>query len=148
MARTAVNSSLYLVPVGGFSQAIEVPPGAGMLLVSGLTSRDSDGTIVSEGDVGGQMRQILRQLAVILAERSLSLDDVVRVRTYTRDIRSWPTVEEAFRESFGDVWPASTFVEVTRLYDPRQLVEVEAVAVIRANGRHPSAESHERGERT
>jgi len=148
VARTAVNSNLYLVPVDGFSQAVEVPPGAGMLLVSGLTSRDSDGTIVSDGDVGGQMRQILKQLAVILAERSLSLDDVVRVRTYTRDIQSWPAVEEVFRESFGVVWPASTFVEVTRLYDPRQLVEMEAVAVIRADGRHPSGGSREQGDRT
>jgi enamine deaminase RidA (YjgF/YER057c/UK114 family) len=130
VGRVAVNSSRYLVPVDGFSHAIEVPAGAGMLLVSGLTSRESDGTIVSEGDVGGQMRQILKQLAAVLAERSLSLDDVVRVRTYTRDIESWPAVEEAFRESFGDVWPASTFVEVTRLYDPRQLVELEAVAVV------------------
>jgi enamine deaminase RidA (YjgF/YER057c/UK114 family) len=126
----AVNSSQYLVPVDGFSHAIEVPAGAGMLLVSGLTSRDTDGSIVAEGDVRGQMRQILKQLAAILAERGLTLGEVVRVRTYTRDIKSWPAVEEAFRESFGDTWPASTFVEVTRLYDPRQLVELEAVALI------------------
>lgn len=125
-----MNSGQYLVPVDGFSHAIEVPAGAGMLVLSGLTSRESDGTIVSEGDVGGQIRQVLKQLAAILAQRSLSLDDVVRVRTYTRDIESWPAVEGAFREAFGDVWPASTFVEVTRLYDPRQLVELEADAVI------------------
>ena len=129
VGRKAVNSSRYMVPVRGFSHAVEIAPGTGMLLVSGLTARDQDGAILFD-DVLGQMRQILTQLAAILAERELSLGEVVRVRTYARDIECWPQVEQAFRESFGSVWPASTFVEVSRLYDPRQLVELEAVAVI------------------
>jgi 2-iminobutanoate/2-iminopropanoate deaminase len=128
--RTAVNSSRYLVPVKGFNHAILTSAGTGLLFVSGLTSRESDGTIVYEGDVSAQVRQILKQLAAILEEKSLTLENVVQVRTYARDIESWPAVEDAFRESFGDNWPASTFVEVNRLYDRRQLVEMEAVAMV------------------
>lgn len=143
MARVAVNSDQYLVPVSGFSHAVEVPPGAGLLLVSGLTSRAADGTILCEGDVAGQMRQIIRQLAAILAARAVTLDDVVRVCTYARDIREWPAVEEVFRESFGDVWPASTFVEVSQLYDPRQLVELEAVAAVRHDRGHGHGEPND-----
>jgi 2-iminobutanoate/2-iminopropanoate deaminase len=135
VARAAVNSARYMVPVDGFSHAVAASSVTGLLFVSGLTSRASDGSIVSVGDVGGQMRQILRQLAAILGERSLTLDDVVQIRTFATDIESWSAIEEAFREAWGTVWPASTFVEVARLYDRRQLVEMEAVAVLEEGGR-------------
>jgi enamine deaminase RidA (YjgF/YER057c/UK114 family) len=36
------------------------------------------------------------------------------------------------REFFGDRPPASTTVQVTRLFDERQLLEIEATAIISA----------------
>jgi enamine deaminase RidA (YjgF/YER057c/UK114 family) len=39
-------------------------------------------------------------------------------------------IEPVLRRFWGDVWPASTLVEVTRLFDPRHLIEMECVALI------------------
>lgn len=127
--RTQRNSPAYGISVPGFSHAVLAPPGR-LLFVSGLTARDEAGTIVCEGDPEGQTRQILRQLEVILTEAGATLDDVMQCHTYARDIGSWPGVEAAWRDAFGDTWPTSTFVEVSRLYDDRQLIEIDAIAVV------------------
>lgn len=130
MARQQLNSASYGIPVPGFSHAILAPSGGRLLFVSGLTARDEQGDILCEGDAGGQTRQILRQLRAVLGTADADLDDVMQLHTYSTDIDNWPAIEAAWREVFGDVWPTSTFVEVSRLYDTRQLVEIDAVAVI------------------
>nr|WP_240137672.1 Rid family hydrolase [Salinigranum salinum] len=49
---------------------------------------------------------------------------------YVVDIDDWAAVGRAHAEVFGDVRPATTMVEVSRLIDPDLLVEVEAEAVV------------------
>jgi 2-iminobutanoate/2-iminopropanoate deaminase len=128
--REAVNSPDYHVPIDGFSHVIRGRPGATPLFLSGLTARTSDGTIVAEGDVAGQLAQILDNMKAILAEAGATLDDVVSIRTYILDIARWDDLEPVMRRFWGDVWPASTLVEVRRLFDPRHLIEMESVALV------------------
>ena len=130
MPRQVVNSARYHVPVRGFSQAVLAPASGRLLFVSGLTARRADGTIVAEGDIRGQTRQILENLKVILAEAGATLDDVVRTVQYFRSMDDHPGMQQVKSEYFGDRSPASTSVEVSRLYDPRQLLEIEATAVV------------------
>ena len=59
-----------------------------------------------------------------------SLDDVVRVVIYLVDMEYYPIVHRVRSEFFGDEPPASTCVQVSRLYDTRQLIEIEASAII------------------
>jgi enamine deaminase RidA (YjgF/YER057c/UK114 family) len=126
MSRQALNSPDYHVPIDGFSQVVEVPTGARLLMVSGLTSRTADGTIVGVGDPTAQMRQIFENLRVILASAGCTLDDVVSIRTYVTDIGVWDQIDPVWREHWGEVWPASTLVQISRLFDERQLIELEA----------------------
>ncbi|MDH4116739.1 MAG: Rid family hydrolase [Acidimicrobiia bacterium] len=124
--RRAVNSPDYHVPIDGFSQIVEVPAGTRLLYVSGLTSRTADGSIVGVGDPTAQMRQIFENLTLILASAGATLDDVVSIRTYVTDITVWDRIEPVWHRHWGDVWPASTLVQITRLFDERQLIELEA----------------------
>lgn len=128
--RDAINSPDYHVPIEGFSQIIRGRRGATPLYLSGLTARLADGTIVSEGDVSGQLSQILVNLRTILGAAGATLDDVVAIRTYVLDIDQWADIEPVMRRFWGDVWPASTLVEVQRLFDRRHLIEVESVALV------------------
>lgn len=130
MSRSVVNSDRYHVPIEGFSQIVEVPDGHRLLFVSGLTARRSDGTIAAVGDPGGQMRQIFENLATVLSAAGATLDDVVSIRTYVTDIERWSDIEPIWREHWGDRFPASTLVQVVRLFDERQLIELEATATI------------------
>lgn len=129
MPRRAINSPDYRVPIDGFSQVVEAPADGRLLFVSGLTSRDARGEIVAVGDVTGQTRQVLRRMAGVLEAAGATLDDVVQIRTYLRDMEDWPAVEAVWRQAWSEPWPASTCVEISRLHDPRQLIEMDAVAV-------------------
>lgn len=128
--RDAINVEDYHVPVAGFTQAVQVAGGGRMVFVSGLTARQADGGVAAAGDPAGQTREILRSLQRILAAAGASLDHVVRIVTYLVDIDHHPAVHAVRREFFGDEPPASTSVQVVRLYDERQLVEIEATAVL------------------
>jgi len=139
MAREVVNSAHYDVPVrtspteAPFTQSVVVRPGSGLLFVSGITSRQADGSLVHEGDMEGQTRQVLENLRDIIAEAGASMADVVKITTFVRDADQIPLVSALRRQYFGDPPPASSTVEVSRLYDPRHLIEIEAIAKLSAD---------------
>lgn len=129
--RDVVNSDAYDVPFAGtFTQAVRVQAGTDLLFVSGLTARDKTGAIRAAGDVAEQTDWILTQLGHIAAAAGASLDDVVKVTVFVRDSRHMPVVREVKQKHFGEPGPASTTVAVSGLFDPAQLIEIEAVIAL------------------
>lgn len=124
------NIPEYHVPVEGFTTAVKVTGGYETIFVSGLTARMADGNVDKVGDAAGQARVLLTSLQRILAARGASLEHVVRIVTYLVDINDHYAVHQVRRQFFGDEPPASTSVQVMALYDERQLVEIEATALI------------------
>ncbi|HUZ54210.1 MAG TPA: RidA family protein [Streptosporangiaceae bacterium] len=120
----------YHVPIPGFT-SFTTAQGAGKLVfVSGLTSRGADGEIQALGDVAGQAGQILTTMRALMADAGGTLRDIVQIRTYITDIETWPQVEEVWRRYWPERFPASTLVQVSRLFDVRQLIETDAIAFL------------------
>jgi enamine deaminase RidA (YjgF/YER057c/UK114 family) len=119
-----VSSGVPFEPLVGYSRAVAA---GDHVWVSGCTSI-VDGEVVHAGDMESQTRQAIRNVATALAELEVSLHDVVRTRLFVTDISRWEEVARAHAEAFGEVRPATSMVEVSRLIDPEMLVEVEAVA--------------------
>jgi len=111
----------------GYSRAVCV---GRFIAVSGSAAIDADGRLVGEGDMYAQARQCIRVIEAALREAGASLADVVRTRTFVTDIGQWAEVGRAHQEAFGDVMPATSMVEVSRLIAPGMLVEIEADAII------------------
>jgi enamine deaminase RidA (YjgF/YER057c/UK114 family) len=130
VGKQVVSTRGYRVPSPGFVQAVSIDKPCKMVFVSGVTARMKDGGIDAIGDPAGQTRRILANLADLLRAAGGTLDDLVHTVTYLTDIAHLDAVQEVKVEFFKGIPPASTTVQVTRLVDERQLVEIEGIAVI------------------
>ena len=131
MTKEIIHSDKLSKPVGVFSQAVKVPAKGHLIFVSGLTARDPSGNVVGRGDVRAQTRRTLENLRTVLAEGGATLEDVVKVTVFIRNMeRDFKPIHEVRAEFFSKNPPASTMVEVSRLVDPDHLIEIEAIAVI------------------
>jgi enamine deaminase RidA (YjgF/YER057c/UK114 family) len=103
-----------------------------LVFVAGQTAVDADGNIVGKGDIEAQVRQVFRNLQVILEAAGSSLQDIVSWTIYDTDPDAHrDAISQVGRELMGGVYPASSRIGVTRLAHPDYLLEIDAVAVVR-----------------
>ena len=111
----------------GYSRAVRT---GRFIAISGSAAVDENGQLLGEGDMYAQSKQCIEVISAALERAGARLSDVVRTRIFVTDIERWEDVGRAHQEAFGDVMPATSMVEVSRLIDPRMLVEIEADAII------------------
>ncbi len=127
MKRTTQSSGSPWESIVGYARAVRVGP---FVYVAGTTALDREGNVVCHGDAYGQTIRILEIIEQALNGSGASLRDVVRTRIYVTDITEWEEVGRAHGTFFGEIRPAATMVEVSRLIDPVMLVEIEVDAVV------------------
>jgi enamine deaminase RidA (YjgF/YER057c/UK114 family) len=100
------------------------------IYVSGTTAVDDAGEVVGGTSSYDQARFALTKAVRALGSLGGQVEDVVRTRWFVTKIDDWEEIGRAHREVFREAPPASTMVGVSRLVDPRLLVEVEIDAVV------------------
>ena len=124
--RKLIASGSPFEPKIGFSRAVRVGP---FVAVSGTAPIAPDGSVAAPGDLYGQTRRCLDIIAQAIGKAGLGLDNVIRTRVMLTDVSRWQEAARAHGEVFGEIRPASTFVEVKGLIDKGWLVEIEADCV-------------------
>ena len=124
--RMQVSTDSTWERICGYSRAVRV---GDRILVSGTTATDAFGRPVCPGDAAGQTVFILDKITASLAPLGATLADVVRTRIYLKDANQWEAVSRIHGRYFGDVRPANTLIEVSRLIGD-YAVEIEAEAVV------------------
>ena len=113
----------------GFHQGHEVVDPTRTLYLSGQVSLGADGNPVHVGDMAGQIRQVIDNIEVVLAEAGMSLADIVRINIFTTDMDLFfEHADELERLREAGTRYTSTLVGVTRLAFSEFLVEIEATA--------------------
>ena len=115
-------------PVGPYNQAVRA---GNLLFCSGQIALDpASGSLVGEGDVARETRQVLANLLAVLDAAGARPSQVVRTTVFLADLADFATVNGLYAEVFGaGVSPARACVQVAALPKGAR-VEIDAIAVL------------------
>lgn len=115
-----------------YSMAV-VATGGRTVYVSGLVSMDKDGKLVGKGDFGVQARQVMQNIKLAVEAAGGTLASIVKINTYMANMNDLGTLRAVRDEFFNGLpdKPASTTVQVARLFQDDYLLEVDVIAVVK-----------------
>jgi 2-iminobutanoate/2-iminopropanoate deaminase len=123
------NPPTVPAPAGQYSHVARIELGGNTLLqLSGQVAVDAQRKIVGN-DMMTQADFIMDNITAILAAHGATLADVVNIRTYVTDMSQLPEYGKVRAARFTATPPTITTVEVSRLWFPGALIEVEALAI-------------------
>jgi 2-iminobutanoate/2-iminopropanoate deaminase len=99
-----------------------------LLVLAGQVAVDETGAVVGPGDITAQSERIFELIGAILAAHGASFADVLHVRTFMTDLDDLAGYGAVRGRYFTGRPPASTTVQVSRLFLPEALIEVEVLA--------------------
>ena len=112
--------------IGPFSQAIRA---GDFVYVSGQLPIDPKTNQVVT-DIKSATEQIFKNITSILESENLSLQNVIKVNVYLRDMNDFVAMNDVYKTFFDQPYPARTTIQAARL--PKDvIVEAEAVAYVR-----------------
>ena len=111
-------------PQGAYSQAVK---SNGFVFVSGQIPVDIATGIICVESVMKETRIIFDNISSVLNAAGSSLEKIVKLTVFLKNLDDIKFVNEVMNERFGDNLPARAVVEVSRL--PKDIsLEIEAIA--------------------
>lgn len=135
MGKTIVNPPSLARP-RGFSHGVLVSGGT-LLFLAGQTASDAEGQIVTPGNLVAQYEQVLRNLQTVVETAGGTMQDIVKITIFVSDRDSYLAQSKALgnmhKAFFGNYYPATALLEISRFYQDEALIEIEGIAVLGAN---------------
>ncbi len=123
--REKYSSGAKWEKIVGYSRAVKVGT---RIYVTGTTATNENSEVVGINDAYLQTIQAVKNIEKALQALGATLENVVRTRMFVTDISRWEEYGRAHGKFFGEIMPATTMVEVSRLIDADMLIEIEADA--------------------
>ena len=112
-------------PIGPYSQAVIA---GDFIFTAGQVPVDPATNKVVEGDVQEQARRSLENIKAVLEAAGSSMNKVVKVTVFLKDMNDFAQVNEIYTQYFTENKPARSAVQVAKL--PLDvMVEIEAIAL-------------------
>jgi enamine deaminase RidA (YjgF/YER057c/UK114 family) len=120
-----------LSPPTGYSHASR---GGGFVFLGGQIGCDATGAIEHPGDIAAQFDRAIRNVGVALRTAGCAPTDAIKITFFVTDVAAYRgalrRIGESYRDVFGKHYPATSLFEVTGLFDPDAMIEIECVAVL------------------
>ena len=123
--RKTASSGSKWEPVLGYSRAVR---SGSWIAVTGSVGINADGTY--SPSLADQTRRSLQIIKAAIEALGGRMENVIRTRMFVTDVSKWEDVARVHGEVFGEIRPATTIVQVTRLIDADAQIEIEADAVV------------------
>jgi enamine deaminase RidA (YjgF/YER057c/UK114 family) len=102
-----------------------------MLLISGQVALDGQGNLVGRDDLSKQTEQVFRNLKQLVEASGGTMQQVAKLSYFMLDISQIQTVREVRNRYLNTAAPpASTAVQVSKLFRDDLLIEIEATVII------------------
>ena len=129
MSKTFINPEGVSKPVG-YTHVVDTR-GSRTVYISGQVPQDVQGNIVGIGDMKAQAEQVFLNLQAALNSVGGTFEDIVKFTMFVTDISQLPAVREVRNRYINTAEPpASSAVEVSKLFRPEILLEIEAIVVL------------------
>jgi 2-iminobutanoate/2-iminopropanoate deaminase len=125
MARAEIDIPDLAPAVSHYTHAVRA---GDLVFMSGMAALDRNGAVLAEGDAVQQTRHTLEAIKKVLDRVGGTFADIVKVTVYVKDMKDRPRINPVRQEFFGNARPASVLVEVSELFLPGLLVEIDAIA--------------------
>ena len=117
----------------GYSNVVEVRAER-LIFIAGQTALGRDGKLVGGTDFAAQAEQVFHNLNIALQSVGCTASNLVKLTVFLRNMENLSAYREARNRFFATTTPpaapAVTLVEVSKLYGPDFLIEIEAIAVV------------------
>ena len=113
-------------PIGPYSHIAKVGE---FITIGGTAGFDPATGELAGDDVFTQAKQILSSFEVMLHSAGSSLDHVIHVNVFLKDMRDFDEMNRAYVEAMGEHRPARTVIGVNELPKPGVLLTMNLTAV-------------------
>jgi 2-iminobutanoate/2-iminopropanoate deaminase len=124
MKKEIFNSNRLATTHAPYSQAVI---SENLVFISGQVALDPDTGVMVSGKIEDEVNQVLTNLKIILEELGTSMDNVLKVTVFLRDISMFGRFNDTYKRHFPHEPPARSAVEVSDLPLGAN-VEIEAIA--------------------
>ena len=112
--------------IGAYSQAVKA---GNLIFISGQIPLDPSTMEVISPVFSDQVEQVIKNLDEIVKESGNSLNDIVKITVYLKNLDNFQAVNQAMEKFFTKPYPARAAVEISKL--PKD-VEIEMDAIVLA----------------
>jgi 2-iminobutanoate/2-iminopropanoate deaminase len=128
LSKEIVHAKNALEPIRPYYSQGTVAKKGNLVFAAGQTWDPKSGK-PGKGDVVAQTRETLESMKAVLEAAGSSMDNVLKVTVYLRNMEDLDKIKDVRMQYFGKSPPASTLVEVNKLWHEDVLVEIDAIAV-------------------
>jgi len=105
-----IQSAQLATSPGPFSTGVKAN---GFLFLSGQVGIDQGGNLADDFDL--EVKQILKNINVVLSEQKLTFDHIVSVTIYLKDMQNFKRLNDIYKTYFNSYYPSRTCIAVLEL---------------------------------